>query len=825
MVLVMSIGCGWSSGPTAGPVDVGGPSFATPQVSHAGTGNRVLWGLWKISVSEDLSRVDVVADRSAAMHLNVVKLLEVKPCSSCLTISNLQITGPNELSADLTLTHPFPGLLKYTGFDVRGIFISTADFTFPVSGRQIALGDTVPRMLDPDGYTPLFNPTEFPPTTPAALGYIPGKHSTDGDLSSTLNPFVAYRKDAPRRMFEAGGSETKTVKIYAPTGPIHFGYAVDVCWMPLDQVIDPLSDFPLSANCLEPYRMDVSIGAGLLSEMGSQVPIQVEIYDHQGQETISTVTMEAPDLFSSEISLAFSTVTPNDAFLFTGTLPNDLGAADGEYPLLVKATDWGSDQNLGEVAAWQGTLASVSPPKGWARTWGGTQDDVGSAVATDASGNLYVAGAFQDTVDFDPGAGVDNHTSIGYVDAFLSKFDPNGNFIWARTWGASVANSLAVDNSGNVYVTGKFGYTVDFDPGAGVDNHTSNAGYDVFLSRFDQDGNFIWARTWGGSEDDFGLSVATDGSGNVCVAGAVWGKVDFDPGPGVDNHPGHGQWDAFLSKFDPNGDYIWARTWGGWAWEEGYSVAIDNSGNPYVAGYFSEIFGNPVDFDPGPGVDEHGSAGGDEAFLSKFDPDGNFVWARTWGGTYDDRGNSVAIDGSGNAYVAGQFAYVVDFDPGTGVDNHTSIGYVDAFLSKFDPNGNFIWARTWGGPDGYYDAGDSGFSAAIDNSGNAYVAGRFYGPADFDPGAGVDNHTSYGGCMNAFLSKFDPDGNFFWARTWGEPGCDEGFSVAIDGSGNTFVSGGFNSTADFDPGPGVDNHTSNGSIDAFLSKFPPDGNW
>ena len=225
-------------------------------------------------------------------------------------------------------------------------------------------------MLDPDGFTSLFNPTEFPPTNPPALGYIPGKHATGGDLSANLNPFVAYRKDAPRRMFEAGGSETKTIKIQAPTGPIHFGYAVDVCWMPVDNVVDPLTDFPASANCLEAYRMDVSIGAGLLSEKGSQVPIQVEIYDHQGQETISTVNIEAPDLFNGEIPLSFSNVTLNNAFLYVGTLTNDLGAKDGEYPLLVKATDWGSDPNLGDVAGWQVTSARVGAPKGWARTWG-----------------------------------------------------------------------------------------------------------------------------------------------------------------------------------------------------------------------------------------------------------------------------------------------------------------------------------------------------------------------------------------------------------------------------------------------------------------------
>ena len=183
--------------------DVREPITPSPSVANAITGadNRYVWGLWDVRIASDHQSVEVIPRRSADMHLNVVRLLEVTPCNTCLTIGNLHVTAPNELEADVTLSHPFPGLLKFTGFDVRGIFIAQTDFTFPVSGRKIGWGDTVPRMLNPDGYTPLFNPTEYPQTFPAALGYIPGKYATGGDLSATLNPYVAYRRDAPRCMF------------------------------------------------------------------------------------------------------------------------------------------------------------------------------------------------------------------------------------------------------------------------------------------------------------------------------------------------------------------------------------------------------------------------------------------------------------------------------------------------------------------------------------------------------------------------------------------------------------------------------------------------
>jgi hypothetical protein len=301
-------------------------------------------------------------------------------------------------------------------------------------------------------------------------------------------------------------------------------------------------------------------------------------------------------------------------------------------------------------------------------------------------------------------------------------------------------------------VTGLFQDLVDFDPGPGVDNHTSNGWYDVFLSKFDSLGNFQWAKTWGGIDFDCGYGVAVDGSGNVYVTGCFEATIDFDPGPGVDNHTSNGYYDVFLSKFDSLGNFQWAKTWGGIDYDYGWGVAVDGSGNAYVTGLFYET----VDFDPAAaGVDNHTSNGSYDVFLSKFDSSGNFIWAKTWGGSSGDCGNGVAVDSSGSAYVTGCFASTVDFDPGSGVDNHISNGSVDVFLSKFDSLGAFLWAKTWGG-----NSDDNGYGVAADNSGNAYVTGFFYSTVvDFDPGNGVDNRISNGE-YDAFLSKFLPDGSW-----------------------------------------------------------------
>jgi hypothetical protein len=433
---------------------------------------------------------------------------------------------------------------------------------------------------------------------------------------------------------------------------------------------------------------------------------------------------------------------------------------------------------------------------------------------------VYATGFYYGTVDFDPGPGVDNHTSNGIYDVFLSKLDSLGNFQWAKTWGGSDSDNgygVAVDGSGNAYVTGFFQSTVDFDPGPGVDNHTPNAGCDAFLSKFDSAGSFIWAKTWGGDGQDSARGVAVDGSGNAYVTGDFEEIVDFDPGPGVDNHTSNGNDDVFLSKFDSSGNFLWAKTWGGIDYDYGCCVAVDGSGNAYVTGVFQDI----VDFDPGSGVDNHTSNGAFDVFLSKFDSSGTYFWVRAWGGLiYSEIGYGVAVDGSGNVCVTGFFEQTVDFDPGPGIDNHTSNGQ-DIFLSKFDSSGNFLWAKTWGGHSAAY--GDIGRGVAVDGSGNVYSTGYFEDTVDFDPGPGVDNHTvNYGGI---FLSKFDSSGNFIWAKTWGDSWFTSGIGVAIDGSGGACVTGDFYGTADFDPGSGVDNHTSNGDRDAFLSKFKPDGSW
>jgi CHU_C Type IX secretion signal domain/IPT/TIG domain len=430
----------------------------------------------------------------------------------------------------------------------------------------------------------------------------------------------------------------------------------------------------------------------------------------------------------------------------------------------------------------------------WAKGLSGNV--VGYSVALDASGNVFTSGYLEGTADFDPGPGVFNLTSAGQRDIFVSKLDANGNFVWAKVMGGTDyddAYTITIDAFGNVFTYGLFRGTADFDPGAGTFNLTSAGCY--FISKLDNNGNFIFAKAIqapNASTYSQCKLMVTDPSGNIYVAGDFGGTGDFDPGPGVFNMTANGT-DVFVSKLDNNGNLIWAKLLTGINNQISKSIGLDAAGNVYTAG----ILGFTMDFDPGPGVFNLTSLQND-VFISKLDTDGNFVWAKQMtvpNNSDRDFPDAITIDGSGNIYALGLFSGTVDFDPGPGVVNLTAVApYDDIFVSKWDPNGNFLWAATTGG-----DTNSQGSSIATDAAGNVYTLGRFSGTVDFDPGASVFNLTS-AGISDVYLSKLDPSGNFLWAQSSGGVSTDVGTSITIDGAGKLYTTGYFTGPADFDPG-------------------------
>jgi hypothetical protein len=408
----------------------------------------------------------------------------------------------------------------------------------------------------------------------------------------------------------------------------------------------------------------------------------------------------------------------------------------------------------------------------WARQMGGVSQASGHSVALDSSGNVYVAGRFRGTADFDPGSETQNLTSNGGVDGFVVKLDSNGDFVWAKSFGGAqtdVARGVAVDSAGNVYVNGYFRSTVDFDPGDGNQNKTAaGSSDDIFLLKLNADGDFVSVAQFGSAGYDQPSSIAVDSSDNVLLFGNTRGTIDLDPGEGTANFsPSNG--DFFIVKLDSNGVYTWSAGFTGasygYASETGEGLATDSSGNVYATGYYN----GTVDFDPGDGTANMTATGNPDVFVLKLNSSGALLWAKSLGGSNAAYGRSIDVDSSGNVYTTGNFDGTADFDPGSGTENLSSAGGSrdnDVFVSKLNSSGEFVWAKSFIGTDAGCDPMDRmcpdnyevGYSIAIDGSNNVYAAGYFVETVDFDPGSGTEYLTS-AGSGDAFIVKMNSAGS------------------------------------------------------------------
>ncbi|MEW6469211.1 MAG: SBBP repeat-containing protein [Bacteroidota bacterium] len=466
---------------------------------------------------------------------------------------------------------------------------------------------------------------------------------------------------------------------------------------------------------------------------------------------------------------------------------------------------------------WAALQGFAQPGFTWAKQLGGSSEEACTSVATDDRGHVYAAGYFTGVADLDPGPGSYVFTSVNACDAYIAKLDTGGNLVWARQLGNNrspdVANSVAVDKTGNVYITGRFSDTADMDPGPGVFNLVAAGCWDIFVLRLDAFGNLIWARQMGGSLWDEGNAITVDPAGNIYIAGSFLSTVDFDPGSGIVNLTSAGSEDAFICKLSASGSLVWAAQLGGSSGEQANSLALDAAGNVYSCGFFRGI----ADFDPGNGIYTLSAAGGaSDIFISKLDGAGNFSWARQIGGASCEEARAIAVDGPGNVYTTGSFYGTVDFDPGAGsyLLNATSTAWhAAAFVSKLDASGSFVWARKFGDAEMA-----SGHGIGVDHSGNVYTTGKFFGTTDFDPGTGSFylSPTGNNGTESAYISRLDAAGNFNWAQALGS--VSAGLTLALDNWSTVYTAGYFMHNVDFDPGSGIYMLSAAGSLDAYVHK-------
>lgn len=288
----------------------------------------------------------------------------------------------------------------------------------------------------------------------------------------------------------------------------------------------------------------------------------------------------------------------------------------------------------------------------WVKSIGGINQDFVSAIAIDVNGDLLITGSFSGTVDFDPSSGITNMTSINSFDAFVLKMDTNGNLIWAKQMGGNnqvISQAIATDMDGNVYTTGSFEGTTDFDPSSNITNLTSNGDDDIYVQKLDSLGNFLWTKSIGSAGQDIGRGVKVDNSGNVFVAGSFSGTVDFDPNVGVNNIASNGLLDGFTLKLDINGNFAWIRQTGGTGDDLIRAICIDYNNDLVVTGQIS----GTVDLDPTIGAFSSQSSGQEDIFVQKLDSNGNFIWATSHGGNSLDWVWGLDIDINNNIYTTG----------------------------------------------------------------------------------------------------------------------------------------------------------------------------
>ena len=347
---------------------------------------------------------------------------------------------------------------------------------------------------------------------------------------------------------------------------------------------------------------------------------------------------------------------------------------------------------------------------------------------------------------------------------------------WAKSAGGNQkveSYAIAIDNAGNSYITGyfedslKFGTTTLFS--AGIHAFVS----DIFIAKYDINGAFVWAKQAGGNNYDYGTGIATDAAGNVFVTGLFTGTATFGSlqvtSTTVD-------YDVFIAKYAPDGTALWVNGGGGSAWDVGSGITIDMAGNCYVTGAYR----NTAVF----GTTSLVSAGNYDAYIAKYDNAGTFVWAKSAGGTLDDRGFGISTDASRNCFVTGYFNGTAM----VGITSLVSAGGSDVWLAKYAADGTEVWAKRAGGT-----SADEGKSITTDDIGNSHITGYFSGTAVFDTATLVS-----AGSNDIFAGKYDYKGDIIWMKKLGGAQDDAGYGISTDSIGNCYVSGSFFGTAVFD---------------------------
>jgi len=462
-----------------------------------------------------------------------------------------------------------------------------------------------------------------------------------------------------------------------------------------------------------------------------------------------------------------------------------------------------------EVGWYDPTQPLVIDPLVYSTYIGGSDGEMGYAITVDGSGNAYVTG-WTSSPNYDVTLGAFQTTNGG--DVFVTKLSATGTALVYSTYiGGSAferGHGIAVDGSGYAYVTGST-WSTNYPVTPGAFQMTNGGGLgDVFVTKLNATGTALVYSTYiGGSYWDEGYAIAVDGSGNAYVTGYTK-STDYDVTPGAFQTTREGRQDVFVTKLNETGTALVYSTYlGGSGYEAGYGIAVDGSGNAYVTGYTDS-----PDYDVTPGAFQTTRGGYRDAFVTKLNETGTaLVYSTYIGGSGGEEGYGIAVDGSGNAYVTG-YTYSTDYDVTPGAFQTKNGGGRDVFVTKLNATGTALVYSTYiGGSNN-----DEGYGIAVDGSGYAYVTGWTLS-TDYDvtPGA---FQTTNGGGRDVFMTKLNATGTALVYSTYiGGSGEDRGYAIAVDGSGNAYVTG-YTESTNYDVTPRIFQATNEGRQDVFVTK-------
>jgi hypothetical protein len=410
----------------------------------------------------------------------------------------------------------------------------------------------------------------------------------------------------------------------------------------------------------------------------------------------------------------------------------------------------------------------------WGFSIGSVGKDMPAAIKTDKDDNIYLAGYFGGLADFNPDDNKENNLdAVSGRNAFLAKYDKDGNFLWAKKIGNPVkipftdndsrfaeSRDIAIDADNNVYLSGVFTGSVNLDePNADTpeNNFTSNlSSRDIFIAKYDSNGNYLKGASFGGSGRDEAMGIRIGSDNSVYLLGSFIGQINLDTMDPKNKKTlifSNGGRDSFLAKYDKDFKYVWNKRWGGVNDDEpaASGLEIDKSDNLYVVGNFAGSISM--------GGKTLSSMGLSNILFGKYDKDGTAIFAKAFGSKFA-KANEIKLDSLGNIYIAGLFKTICDFNPAKEPKTLVSVSEgdaSDAFLAKYGTDGTYLWARDLGGDASLSEQSQSAEGIAIDNQNNyPIVTGIFYDEINFHSTLSLDLESK--GNSDAFVVKYNDNG-------------------------------------------------------------------